>query len=272
MIIDTHAHYDDSAYDDDRDEVLAGLKDAGIEMVVDIGADIESSRMAVELAGKYDFIYASVGVHPSNVRDMSEKDGEWMLDALRNEKVLAVGEIGFDYYWDDNRDEQRKWFEFQLDIAKQAGKPIVVHSRDAAADTLDVIKNFKTDAYGIIHCFSYGKEMAREYLNLGYYIGVGGVLTFKNAKKLKEVVEYAPLERIVLETDCPYLTPVPFRGKRNTSAYLKYVIEEMAAIKKVSEEEVIRVTRENALRAYKKGVTHGLSGKSNQDISSDKYI
>ena len=177
-----------------------------------------------------------------------------------------------DYYWDDNRDEQRKWFEFQLDIAKQAGKPIVVHSRDAAADTLDVIKNFKTDAYGIIHCFSYGKEMAREYLNLGYYIGVGGVLTFKNAKKLKEVVEYAPLERIVLETDCPYLTPVPFRGKRNTSAYLKYVIEEMAAIKKVSEEEVIRVTRENALRAYKKGVTHGLSGKSNQDISSDKYI
>lgn len=177
---------------------------------------------------------------------------EWLAGLLRHEKIRAVGEIGLDYYWEEpNHEIQKKWFVRQLDLARQAGLPVIIHSRDAAKDTLDIMKAEKAgDMGGVIHCFSYGKEMAREYLNMGFYLGIGGVLTFKNARKLKEVVEYAPLSSLVLETDCPYLAPVPNRGKRNSSLNLPYVAEMLGELKGVGREQAEAVTWENALALY----------------------
>ena len=178
---------------------------------------------------------------------------KWLESLAENPKVVAIGEIGLDYYWDEpEREIQKHWFSAQLEVAKKTGLPVIIHSRDAAKDTLDIMKVEHNGATGgVIHCFSYGVEMAREYLNMGYYIGIGGVLTFKNAKKLIEVAEYAPLDRIVLETDCPYLAPVPNRGKRNFSGNLPYVVEKLAEIKGVSKEEIIRETAKNARALYR---------------------
>ena len=186
---------------------------------------------------------------------MTDADLAWIRDHAAHEKIVAIGEIGLDYYWDNvERDVQKQWFLKQLDVAKETGLPVVIHSREAAQDTLEIIKSEHNGTTGgVIHCFSYGVEMAREYLNMGYYIGVGGVLTFKNGKKLKEVVEYAPMDRLVLETDSPYLAPVPYRGKRNSSLYLPHVVEAMAEIKGMTPEEVIRATTENAKRLYRLG-------------------
>ncbi len=253
MIFDTHAHYDDEAFDEDRDRLLCSLAEHGIEAVVNIGASIQSTKNTLELMKKYPFVYGAVGVHPNETGELNEHLMDWLGHVAKEKKVVAIGEIGLDYYWNEPEPEvQKNWFVRQLALAREAGLPIVVHSRDAAKDTLDIIKAEKAgELGGVIHCFSYSLEMAKEYLNLGFYLGIGGVLTFNNAKKLKEVVAYMPMDRIVLETDCPYLSPVPFRGKRNSSLNLPYVAEAVSQIKDVPVEEVIAVTRENARRMYR---------------------
>lgn len=250
MLFDTHAHYDDEKFDADRDAVLSGLADRGVSLVLNPGCDPASSRKAVELAQRYPFLYAAVGWHPENCGPYT---GLEEIRALaKNPKVKAIGEIGLDYYWEEPEHHvQKKWFVRQLALARELKLPVIIHSRDAARDTLDIMKaEHAEDMGGVIHCFSYGKELAREYLNMGFYLGIGGVVTFRNAKKLKEVAEYAPLERIVLETDCPYLAPVPNRGKRNSSLNLPYVLEMISQLKNVSREDVERVTWENGMKLY----------------------
>lgn len=253
MIFDTHAHYDDGAFDGDREQLLESLKDNGIEAVVNVGASIQTTKNTLELMKKYPFVYGAVGVHPNETAELNEDLMNWLKTVSSTEKVVAIGEIGLDYYWDEpDRDIQKHWFVRQMDVAKEAGLPVIIHSRDAAADTLDLMKAQNArDLGGVIHCFSYGKEMAGEYLNMGFYLGIGGVLTFQNAKKLKEVVEYMPMEQLVLETDCPYLSPVPNRGKRNSSLNLPYVVEAISQIKGISEEEVITITNRNARALYR---------------------
>lgn len=255
MIFDTHAHYDDEAFDKDRDELLKGMRSKGVEFIVNVGASMDSARKTLELAKKYPFVYAAMGVHPSETKELTEEDMQWIKEAASCEKVVAIGEIGLDYYWPEPEPSiQKKWFERQLQLAGEVKLPVVVHSRDAAKDTLDILKGWRKDlTKGVIHCFSYTKETAREYLNMDYYFGIGGVLTFKNAKKLAEAAEYIPLERILLETDCPYLAPEPYRGKRNQSDYIDFVAQELSEIKKISKEEILAKTMENAREFY--GIT-----------------
>ena len=251
MIFETHAHYDDEQFDEDREQLLAGLQEAGIETVVNVGATLEGCLSTIRLAEQYPFIYAAVGVHPDEVGTLDEEKFSWLKEKLSHEKVVAVGEIGLDYYWDQESHEvQKKWFLRQLEAAREAGLPVIIHSRDAAEDTLNIVREYMKDGMygGVIHCFSYSKEIAREYLNMGLYLGIGGVVTFKNSRKLKEVVEYAPLNQILLETDCPYMAPVPNRGKRNSSLYLPEVVKTIAEIKGVSCEEVVAVTESNAVK------------------------
>ena len=252
MIFDTHAHYDDDAFDEDRDVLLSGMGEQNVEYIVNVGASMASSERSIKLAEKYPFVYAAVGVHPDEVGELDEEKFEKLREWTSHEKVKAVGEIGLDYYWDkEKHDLQKHWFMRQMELASEVKLPMIVHSREAAKDTLDMVIAAKPlNLSGIIHCYSYSVEQAREYLNMGYYIGIGGVVTFKNAKKLKEVAEYTPLSQIVLETDCPYLAPTPFRGKRNDSSKIAYVAEELAAIKQISVEEVIRITNENGRRLY----------------------
>lgn len=253
MIFDTHAHYDDEAFDGDRDSLLASLPKQGIETVVNIGASIRTTKNTLKLMEAYPFVYGAVGVHPSDTAELDEEKLEWLREAAGKPKVVAIGEIGLDYYWDEpDRAVQKRWFDRQLDLAREVKLPVVIHSRDAAQDTLEMMKAAHAeDLGGVIHCFSYGVEMAREYLNMGFYLGIGGVLTFKNAKKLKEVVEYMPMERMVLETDCPYLAPEPNRGKRNSSLNLPYVVEAVSRIKGISPQEVMQITNQNARRMYR---------------------
>ena len=250
MIFDTHAHYDDEQFDTDRDALLRGMAEQNVGTIINVGASLEGCWRSVKLAHQYPFVYAAVGIHPDEVGDLNEESFARLREtAHMEEKVVAIGEIGLDYHWDVQPHEvQKYWFVKQMELAKELDLPIAVHSRDAAKDTLDLVKDcMKGGMYGgIIHCFSYGKEMAREYLDMGLYLGIGGVVTFKNAKKLKEVVAYTPLEQLVLETDSPYLSPEPNRGKRNSSLNLPYVAEAIAQIKGCSAEEVIAVTEENA--------------------------
>ena len=253
MIFETHAHYDDNAFDEDRDELLAQMPQNNIEYIVNVGASLKSTKQSIELAKKYPYIYAAAGVHPSDTDELNEKSFEWLVEQCKYEKVVAVGEIGLDYYWDEpDRKIQKKWFERQLDLAIEINKPVIIHSRDAAKDTYDIlVKKNAAQAGGVIHCYSYSADMALEYIKMGFYIGVGGVVTFKNGKKLKETVEAIPLEKIVLETDCPYLSPEPNRGKRNSSLNLPYIAQEIANIKNLTYEEVVDVTLNNAKRLYK---------------------
>ncbi len=254
MIYETHTHFDDKAFDDDRDEAIRRTFDAGIGKIVNIGSSIKSSKTSLMLAREYPDIYAAIGVHPEETKDLTEDDMAVLEEYAKDDNVVAIGEIGLDYYWDEpERKIQKKWFIRQIDLAKKAGLPIVIHSRDAAEDTLNIVKDTQAETVGgIVHCFSYGTQVAKQYLDLGFYIGVGGVVTFKNAKKLKEVVEYVPLDRIVTETDSPYLAPVPMRGGRNSSEYLPYIVEAIATIKGVTAEEVESVTYENAVRIFGK--------------------
>ena len=253
MIFDTHAHYDDEQFDEDRDELLASMQACGVEAVTNIGASLATSQNTIELTKKYPFVYGAIGVHPNEVEDLNEDGIAWLKENSGLPKIVAVGEIGLDYYWDEpGREVQKKWFLRQLELAWEVKLPVVIHSRDAAKDTLDIMKSFHAENLGgVIHCFSYTKEMAREYLNMGFFLGIGGVVTFKNAKKLKEVVEYMPMEQMVLETDCPYLSPVPNRGKRNSSLNLPYVVEEVARLKGISADEVIEITNRNAKTMYR---------------------
>ena len=253
MIFDTHAHYDDEAFQEDRDELLNSLSTHGIEAVVNVGASIQTTKNTLELMKKYPFVYGAVGVHPSETEELNDNLMDWLKHVSGEKKVVAIGEIGLDYYWKEPDPEiQKHWFVRQLQLAREVKLPVIIHSRDAAQDTLDIMKAEKAEEIGgVIHCFSYGTEMAREYLNMGFYLGIGGVVTFNNGRKLKEVVEYMPLDRIVLETDCPYLSPVPNRGKRNSSLNLLYVAEAISQIKGISPEEVIKITNQNARNLYR---------------------
>jgi TatD DNase family protein len=252
MIFESHAHYDDSRFKKDRHEILSSLKDAGVGIVINAAANIKSSLKSIELAKKYDFIYPAVGVHPHDISDLMEEDLETLIGLASYNKVVAIGEIGLDYYYDNSpREVQKLWFREQINIAKEIELPLIIHSREAANDTYEIIKNSKAyEVGGVIHCFSGSKEMAQKYIDMGFYIGVGGVITFSNAQKVKEVVKAIPIDRILIETDCPYLTPVPNRGKRNDSTNLKYVIEEIGKIKGLSSDEVEDITYRNGERLF----------------------
>jgi TatD DNase family protein len=252
MIFDTHAHYEDEAFDIDREELLAKLPEQGIDTIVNVSSSVDTVDRVLALADRYPYIYAAVGIHPEATKELNEERFVWLTERARHPKTVAIGEIGLDYYWDtSDRATQKLWFERQLELARKEKLPLIIHSRDAANDTYEMLKSAKAEEIGaIIHCFSYGVEQARQYLNMGFYLGIGGVLTFKNGKKLKEVVSFAPLEKLVLETDCPYLAPVPNRGKRNDSSNLTYVAQEIALLKDIPYDTVVRVTAENARRFY----------------------
>ena len=258
MIFDTHAHYDDEQFDTDRETLLAGMHDNNVGTIINVGASLNGCRRSVELAEQYDFIYAAIGVHPDEVGALDEEFIQWIRKTAQiNSKVVAIGEIGLDYHWDvEPREVQKHWFIRQMELARELDLPISVHSRDAAKDTFDLIAEYGQGLSGVIHCYSYSPEMAKEYVKMGYHIGLGGVVTFKNAKKAKETAQVIPIERILLETDCPYMAPTPYRGKRNNSAYIDYVAEEIAALKGMSKEEVIARTEENAVRLFLSRQSH----------------
>lgn len=255
LIFETHAHYDDEAFDEDRDQLIESLKMNNIEYVVNIGASIRTTKNSLELADRYDFFYAAVGVHPSDIADLNDDTFAWLSEQSTRDKVVAIGEIGLDYYWDKEpevQENQKLWFRRQLKLAREKKLPVVIHSRDAAADTMEIMKDEKaSEIGGVIHCFSYSKDFAEEYVKMGFYIGVGGVVTFKNARKLVESVEVTPIERIVLETDCPYLAPEPFRGKRNSSLNIPYIAAKIAEIKSMDVSDVISITNKNAKELYR---------------------
>lgn len=252
-IFDTHAHYDDEAFDPDRDELLRGLPENGIEKVVNVGASLASCRRTLELMNRYEHVYGALGVHPSETAELDEEALAWLRQQCQVEKCLAVGEIGLDYYWDEpDREVQKKWFVRQLGLARELKKPVIIHSRDAAKDTVDLMKAERaSEIGGVVHCYSYTTETAKQFLDMGFYFGIGGVLTFQNARKLKEAAAYLPLDHIVLETDCPYLAPVPNRGKRNSSLYIPYVVTALAKLKGVEEDTVRQAAWENAHRLYR---------------------
>ena len=306
LIFDTHAHYDDEAFNEDREEILSGLLEKGVGTAVNAAASARSMPRILQLSGSHDNLFMAAGLHPCEVyasgdntgknvmhlhdfdgrsfceiwkhdkrescakvlKVLEEYDGNEIIDTswragsreekliracLSDEKCVAVGEIGLDYHYDDTvKEVQKDWFSGQIALAREYNKPVIVHSRDAAADTLDMIKAEKcADAGGIIHCFSYSLEMAKIYMDLGFMIGIGGVVTYKNSAKIKDIVSYMPMEYMVLETDCPYLAPAPFRGKRNDSSLIKYVVQTVAALKGIPEDEVIGITHENACRVYR---------------------
>lgn len=252
-IFDTHAHYDDEAFDEDRDALLAELPENGIARVVNVGASLASCGRTIEIMNRYDYIYGAIGVHPSETAELNDEAFEWLRQQCQLEKCVAVGEIGLDYYWDEpDKELQKEWFRRQLNLARELAKPVIIHSRDAAKDTVDLMtEEHAEEIGGVIHCYSYTKETAEVFLKMGFYFGIGGVLTFKNAKKLKEAVAYIPLDRIVLETDCPYLAPEPNRGKRNSSLNIPYVVKALAEIKGVEEEAVRKAAWENAHKLYR---------------------
>lgn len=252
MIFDSHAHYDDKAFDEDRKELLEKMSEAGISYIINVGASLASCQKTIEIMAEYPFVYGAIGVHPDEVGELNPDAMRWLKEQCLREKVLAVGEIGLDYYWDKSAHEiQKHWFREQLHLARELSLPVIIHSRDAAKDTLDVLKEENAEQIGgVIHCFSYGAEMALEYVKLGFHIGVGGVVTFQNGKKLKETVRRIPLDKILLETDCPYLAPVPYRGKRNSSLYIPHIAEEIAKIKEIPYEQVLSQTMENAKKVF----------------------
>lgn len=248
MIFESHAHYDDEAFDEDRDALLSSMQENGIGRIINVGASLISTTESIRLAEQYPFIYAAAGVHPSETAELNEENFNSLYRQCLHRKVVAVGEIGLDYYWDEPAHEiQKMWFARQLDLAKEIKKPVIIHSRESAKDTYDIMAaHYADDIGGVVHCFSYSVEMALEYIRMGFYIGIGGVVTFKNGKKLKEVAEAVPLERILLETDSPYLAPEPNRGKRNTSLYIPYIAQKIAEIKGITCKEVIMATEQNA--------------------------
>ena len=248
-IFDSHAHYDDEQFNEDRNDILSAMPKNNVEYILNAGCDYTSSLASIEMSKKYDFIYAAVGIHPHEAhKNESLSDIESLCN---NEKVVAIGEIGLDYHYDFSpRDIQIKYFEDQLELANKVNLPIIVHDRKAHEDVMTSLKKIPVNKTGVIHCYSGAKEMARDLLNMGYYLGFGGAITFANAKKTIEVLEYVPLDRILIETDCPYLSPVPFRGKRNNSMYLTHVIDKISEIKGISREEIADITLNNAKKLF----------------------
>lgn len=252
MIFETHAHYEDDAFDIDREELLNSLSKQGIKYVINVSSTLETVEKTIALMEQYPFIYGAIGIHPENAKELNEDRFAWLKKKAMHPKNIAIGEIGLDYYWDTtDRETQKTWFARQMELARDLKLPMVIHSRDAANDTYGMMKEAKAEEIGaIIHCFGYGATQAKQYLDMGFYIGIGGIVTFTNGRKLKEVVAYAPLSQLVLETDSPYLSPVPHRGKRNSSLNLPLVAKEIARIKNVDYETVLRVTSENAMKFY----------------------
>lgn len=252
MIFETHAHYDDDAFDIDREELLGNMQKNGIGPIVNIAASLHSVKTTLELTKKYDFVYGAVGVHPSEVEELDESNYQWLKDQAVSDKCLAIGEIGLDYHYPDpERDIQKQWFIRQMELAKDIQKPVIIHSREAAADTMEILQRDEfRDIRGVMHCYSYSVETAKELMKLDYYFGIGGVVTFSNAKKLVEAVKIIPINRILLETDCPYLAPTPHRGERNSSLYLPLVVDKIAELKGMSYDDVVKQTYDNAKRFF----------------------
>ncbi len=251
-LFDTHAHYDSHKFDSDRDEVLSALPGFGVELVVNPGCDLESSRKAVELAGRYPFVYAAVGVHPEDCGDWKDEDVEELRSLAAEPRVVAIGEIGLDYYWPENppRELQKRVFRSQLVLARELDLPVIVHDREAHGDSMDIVREFP-GVRGVFHCFSGSAEMAKELVKLGWMISFTGVLTYKNARKAVEAAQAIPLERIMIETDSPYMAPVPCRGKRNHSGYVGYICERLAEIKGISSDQCSRMTRQNGVDFFR---------------------
>lgn len=252
MIFDSHAHYDDESFNEDREQVIKEIHDNGVIAVLNCGASLQGARDSLKLAEKYDFFYAAVGVHPENANELTDEAFEEIKEMTKNPKVRAIGEIGLDYYWEENppKEVQKEVFRRQMALARELNLPVVIHDREAHGDTLEIMKEFP-EVKGVVHCFSGSVEFARECLKLGYYIGFTGVVTFKNAKKILEVAKEVPMDKILVETDAPYMAPTPHRGKRNQSDYIKFIIEKIAEIKSISTGEMENITINNAKNLLK---------------------
>ena len=256
MIFESHAHFDDEAFDEDRDELLSDIKSHGIETIVNVAASLSSVESTLKLSHSYPHVYAAIGVHPSETLELNDENLDLLRQRMKDERCVAVGEIGLDYHFldeypDPDKKTQKIWFEKQLQLARELDKPVIIHSRDAAADTLEIMKKSEYSSLKYdMHCYSYSKEMVKELNKLDCYYGIGGVITFKNAKKLIEALQEMPLNRIMLETDCPYLAPTPHRGERNSSYYLPLVAQRIAELKGLSYEDVVSITCENAKRFF----------------------
>lgn len=251
LYFDTHAHYNDEAFDSDRAQVLGAVHDSGVELMVNAGNDLATSLAAMRLSEEYEFVYAAVGWHPEDARTFDEvKSPELIRSWLKNSKVRAIGEIGLDYHYDEpERDVQRRVFCKQMELARELNMPVVIHDRDAHADSLGIVKQFP-NVCGEFHCYSGHAEMAKQLIDMGWYLGIGGVVTFKNAHKVVDVVKMCPVDRILIETDCPYLAPAPFRGKRNDSRYLSYTVAKIAEIKGMEPDEIAKITLDNGRRLF----------------------
>ena len=251
MLFDTHAHLNDPAFDPDREELMAGLADKGVGLVMNAGCSLQSSRDIIQMAEKYPWLYASVGSHPDSADEVNEEVIEAYRELCKHEKVKAIGEIGLDYYYEDiPRDIQKQAFRMQMQLATELDMPVIIHEREAHDDGMRIIKEFPK-VHGVFHCYSGSAEMARQLVNMGWYIGFTGVLTFKNARKAVETAASIPLDRIVIETDCPFMAPEPHRGKRNDPGYLPRMAEKLAEIRNLPVEEVHRITFENGKRLYR---------------------
>lgn len=250
-IFDSHAHYDDEQFDEDREELLIELKENGVGGILNMSSDYASIKKTVDLVEKYDFIYGAVGIHPENADEYSEDVEKEIMEILKRDKFVAVGEVGLDYYWESNppKEVQKKVLRAQYEIAKSLGIPIILHDRESHEDILTIAKEYK-EVVSVFHSYSGSVEMAREIIKLGGYLGISGVVTFKNARKLPDVVAEIPLERLLIETDAPYMAPVPYRGKRNRSDYLHGVAEKIAEIKKITKEEVLLTTEKNVKKLF----------------------
>lgn len=250
MLFDTHAHYDDDRFGENRDALLASMPSQGVGYITNVGTDLETSLTTLELTRRFDFVYGAVGFHPHQAKDMTNESLDRIVAMLSESKIRALGEIGLDYHYDlSERNIQREAFARQLDIASQLDMPVIIHEREACKDVMDILRASKVGR-GVVHCFGGSRETARELLDMGFHISFTGVITFSNAKRSYEVVPYIPSDRIMAETDCPYLTPVPFRGKTNHSGYLKYTVEKMAEMRGVSFEEMADITTINAKLFY----------------------
>ncbi|HOJ09176.1 MAG TPA: TatD family hydrolase [Clostridiales bacterium] len=252
MLFDTHAHYDDERFDEDRYELLEKIHREGVSYILNAASDIDSAKMSIMLAEKYDFVYAAAGVHPHNAGKTDDSTMASLKSLISCNKVVAIGEIGLDYYYDFTpADTQKKWFAEQIRLAKRVKLPIIIHNRDSHEDVMRIIKEENArDAGGVFHCYSGSVEMARDVLNNNFYISFGGPVTFKNSKKVLDVLRFVPEDRILVETDCPYLTPEPFRGKRNHSGYLEYIVKKIAEIKGSTFEKMAELTMENGKRLF----------------------
>lgn len=252
MIFDSHAHYDDEQFDEDREELLKELKNDGVVGIINCGSSLKGLEMSVKLSEENDFVYAAAGIHPENADEFNDHVKRRIEELAQDEKIVAVGEIGLDYYWEENppKEVQKEVFRSQMEIAKKYNLPVIIHDRDAHGDTLEIMKEYP-GVIGVVHCFSGSVEFARECIKLGYYIGVTGVVTFKNSKVIKEVVKDIPMDRLLVETDCPYMAPTPYRGKRNQSNYIEFIMDEIAEIKGLTKKEISEFTIFNTRGLFK---------------------